>query len=696
MLNIRILLLVIAALACCSFQINASETSSVEELTHMAELGDVEAQAKLGYLYDKGDGVPQDKKEAAKWYRKEVESNDASFSGLLLLRLYLESKGTLKEHKVFLREYLKNQIASDPKDSANYHNLALLYTVDESTEEEKREGVEWLKKAADLGDVEALQLLGRIYSIGTGVPIDKQEALKWFIKAGELGSTDGQRAVGALYYLGDGIPQDKKTAFKWFKKAAEGGDAEVQYSLGEMYYYGDGIPQDPREAVKWYGKSAKQGDADAQYTLGWLYYNGEGVEQNKKEADVWFSKATEQEEGPPFTYALKWYHEKAEAGDARAQFYFLLMYLRDGTYSNEEFLSKCFKVISHKSILKWASAAADRGDAGAQALLSLMYHGGEGGVRKNMKKAFKWAYLAAMQDSFAGQFSLGILYKKGEGVLTDKVKAYAWFSLAAIGGEEDSTRERDLLTKKLSESERKQGLMIASKIQQEIVQKQSETVGSPENEASSEPTVSGTGSAFIITTNGYILTCYHVIDGASKVTISIQSKEYPAEVIRTDKLNDVALLKIDGTFPALAFAHRNSVKMGSEVFTIGYPNPILQGVGQKLTEGTVNAITGYRDDIRLYQISTPIQPGNSGGALLNEDGDVVGIVVALLKADIAFKVSGSLPQNVNYALKSNYAETLLYTVPDAADHLQQSNWGDSLGDVVERVKKSVVMVKAYK
>ena len=135
--------------------------------------------------------------------------------------------------------------------------------------------------------------------------------------------------------------------------------------------------------------------------------------------------------------------------------------------------------------------------------------------------------------------------------------------------------------------------------------------------------------------------------------------------------------------------------MGSDVFTIGYPNPIMQGLNQKLTEGTINAVTGYQDDIRLYQVSVPVQPGNSGGALLNDKGDVVGIIVAILKAETAFKVTGSLPQNVNYALKSTYAQVLVDSVPEAVDGLRRAHRKKSFNDVVERVKKSMVLVLAY-
>ena len=126
-----------------------------------------------------------------------------------------------------------------------------------------------------------------------------------------------------------------------------------------------------------------------------------------------------------------------------------------------------------------------------------------------------------------------------------------------------------------------------------------------------------------------------------------------------------------GKFSALSFASRNSVRMGSDVFTIGFPNPLLQGVNKKLTDGVISSLTGHQDDIRLYQISVPVQPGNSGGALINENGNVVGIIVSILKAEAAFKISGALPQNVNYALKSTYALAMIDTVPKASQALLQ-------------------------
>jgi S1-C subfamily serine protease len=166
-------------------------------------------------------------------------------------------------------------------------------------------------------------------------------------------------------------------------------------------------------------------------------------------------------------------------------------------------------------------------------------------------------------------------------------------------------------------------------------------------------------------------------------------------VICKDSINDLALLKISGVFSALAFSGDRTAKMGQEVFTIGYPNPTLQGVSAKLTKGSVNSLAGFQDDLRLYQISIPVQPGNSGGPLLDMNGNVVGIIVAMLDAKTAFRISGAIPQNVNYAVKSSYAKALLDTVPQVSDNIQSPSMKESFDNVVDRVTKSIVMVVTY-
>jgi len=310
------------------------------------------------------------------------------------------------------------------------------------------------------------------------------------------------------------------------------------------------------------------------------------------------------------------------------------------------------------------------------------------------------------------------MYLNGEGVLQDEVMAYALSSVASIEGNESIIKMRDtLLYDYLSPQQIQQGKKIARDLLNKIEENKtsitknktnnkSEDTHSPTNKNElkvNENAVSG--SAFIVTKDGYVVTCYHVIEGASKILISSDNKEYSAELIRANVNNDLALLKINGRFPSLSLSSNDSVKMGNDVFTIGYPNPILQGVNQKLTEGSINSLTGYQDDMRLYQISVPIQPGNSGGALFDENGEVIGIVVALLKAEVAFEITGSLPQNVNYALKSSYIRELVESVPDAARGIQGADKFGFFNNIIkhvnksvatERVRKSVVMVTAYK
>ena len=122
----------------------------------------------------------------------------------------------------------------------------------------------------------------------------------------------------------------------------------------------------------------------------------------------------------------------------------------------------------------------------------------------------------------------------------------------------------------------------------------------------------------------------------------------------------------------------------------------MQGVSAKFTKGTINSLSGFQDDLRLYQVSVPVQPGNLGGALLDENGNVLGVIIAMLDAKTTFKISGSLPQNVNYAIKSIYAQAMLDTIPGISGKLLSPSKKQSFENAVDRVKKSTVMVLSYK
>ena len=182
-----------------------------------------------------------------------------------------------------------------------------------------------------------------------------------------------------------------------------------------------------------------------------------------------------------------------------------------------------------------------------------------------------------------------------------------------------------------------------------------------EIEPSEERAISSSGTGWFV--NGKcVATCWHVVRNAKKVKVAFSDgSQLEARVVAKDKSNDVAVLEVESpregqqTLPIRA----QGVKPSDKVFTVGYPLTTLLGQEQKYTEGSVSAISGIDGDIRCFQISAPIQPGNSGGALVDERGCAIGLTSASLDEIKTAQATGSLPQNVNYAIKARYLVAIL-------------------------------------
>jgi S1-C subfamily serine protease len=207
-----------------------------------------------------------------------------------------------------------------------------------------------------------------------------------------------------------------------------------------------------------------------------------------------------------------------------------------------------------------------------------------------------------------------------------------------------------------------------------------------------------TGSGFFISDDGSLVTNFHVVEGASRVVVKTKQGIFSAKVVKLDPVNDIAVLKVSRSgFRSLPLIPSRAVKLGESVFTIGFPNPDLQGVEPKLTDGKVSSLAGAQDDARHFQISVAVQPGNSGGALVNSVGNVVGIVTARLSDMAALKTTGALPQNVNYAIKSSYVLSLLESVPELAGKIKEP-WPAKerkFEDVVKEAQEASALVLAY-
>ena len=158
----------------------------------------------------------------------------------------------------------------------------------------------------------------------------------------------------------------------------------------------------------------------------------------------------------------------------------------------------------------------------------------------------------------------------------------------------------------------------------------------------------------------------------------------------------MALLKAAGKFTALPVITSRGVRLGATATTVGFPNPGLQGFAPKLARGEIASLAGAQDDARHFHISAPIQPGNSGGALVDERGNVIGVVVAKLSQKAALATSGALAENVNYAVKSSYLLSFLESVPEVAAKLKEAHTKErKFEDVVKSVEQATVLVLVY-
>jgi uncharacterized protein len=462
-----------------------------------------------------------------------------------------------------------------------------------------------------------------------------------------------------------------RNLFDELRKAAERGDAQAQYYLGEAYYIGSGVPKNLAEAIKWYRKAAEQGHAQAQFALGHSYRTGDGVPQNLSEA-------------------AKWWRKSAEQGFADAQFNVGLMYLiGDGVP----------KKIDEAAI--WFRLAAEQGHEKAQYQLGHAYSKGEG-VPQSYAQAAKWYRKSAEQGHAGSQFHLAHMYYFGEGVPKDEIEALAWFNVAAANGFQEAAKNRGIIENEIG----RQASLLSQQRSKEIlkeIESAKQTKTKKEATAQAQPKKptenagpKGSGTGVFVADDGLILTAAHVVSKSASLKVFTKQGLKVARVIKVDAANDLALLKCEGSFQATPVKSSSGVKLGQTVFTIGFPNIGLQGFSPKMTKGEINSLSGLQDDPRHWQISVPVQPGNSGGPLFDEAGNLVGVVLSKLDAIKVARHTGDLPQNVNYAVKSIYAMPLLepYSA-NLAPEIAASASPKMMESVVERVQGSVVLILVY-
>jgi hypothetical protein len=550
---------------------------------------------------------------------------------------------------------------------------------------------------ARAGDPQAQSALGWMYQHGWGVPQNHAEAARWYLRAAEQGHVIAQSNLGVMYANGWGVPEDLVEAGRWFRMAAEQGNAMAQGLLGGMYVLGQGVPQNYAEAVRWYRTAADQGNADAQFNLGMMYARGVGVPQNYAEAGRWFRMAADQGEadaqtnlgqlyargeGVPQNYAeaVRWFRMAADQGEALAQFNLGMMYARGVGVPQDDV--QAYMWLTLAGAFGPLAAAFDPGlrDMAAEALkpvaarLSPAQLARARGMLRNWRLntqpvpqmasppralsdeevSGKSAALAGVQAQLA---ALGYGPGPADGVMGARTRA-AIRAFQTDAGLPVDGQISDRLIAALSNAGADDG---SAPTHTAAADPGGEGTGArPWERHTKQRRLEGTGTGFAVSQDGQIVTNHHVVADCAEVRVRPGGREALAgAVLAQDPGNDLALLRVPVHMAAAALRDAPGIRAGDSVVAVGFPLPGLLGSEANVTTGTVSALAGIGNDARFLQMTVPVQPGNSGGPLLDLEGRVVGVVVGALDAVKVASVTGDIPQNVNFAIKASVVRSFL-------------------------------------
>jgi TPR repeat protein/S1-C subfamily serine protease len=611
---------------------------------------------KLGWAFHRGRGVSTDDVEAYKWYNLAAsrgyisgeQDRDLLASQMTAEKIvqgqerasaWLNPKNSLPEANISRQGSAAAPKSLPPSGTNRATAISLDDVAPKQTEATASKPTP--EEEAELNEV-----------VGARYYADRQyaSALEPLRRAAMMGRAKAQSYLGSMYSSGLGVQQSYSEGVKWYAKAVRRGYLPDFHILANRYMYGNGVEKNLSEAVRLSRIAAEAGNVDAQFQLGQCYQYGEGV-KDELEAEKWYRRAAEQGESSSLSQLASMYSNRALVLTQR------LTKEAESTWSPDQIEPK------YRSDPVWGPRFRDLSKTNwERTLLSQR----EPQFKELRIEKYKWAILGAKQGQEYCQGIYEMITNTTPTWFYEMHKAEyaeAFHRVAAFVPRKENTNE--WLT------------------------------GDAPRSGAGEASSSGTG--FFISEDGYLLTNFHVVDDAMSIVIKCGGNTYPARLVKADPINDLALLKLAGKFKAIPLGPSRTAKMGDSVFTVGFPNPQLQGVAPKLTDGKISSLSGMQDDSRHFQISVAVQPGNSGGALVNSVGNIVGIVTARLSDKAALESSGALPQNVNYAVKSSFILAFLESVPELVGKLKEP-WPvkeRKFEDVVKDALEAAALVLVY-
>ena len=483
------------------------------------------------------------------------------------------------------------------------------------------QNLERLQLAAQSDNAEAGYLLSVLHFAGLQVPRDDRRALELAEQAARSHPA-ARLMLGTRLLHGFDVTQDKARGFSLLKQvvdeAGDGATAKAVRRLGEAYWFGLGVEIDRQAAVRLFERSSGAGDA---YAAGYL---GEWAAASGNHSS-----------------ALSHWKRAAAAGLASPQYSLYLIYSTGDRGAPE----------NDPLALEWLARAARQGMPEAQSELGYEFSRGRL-VPKDEIEALRWSSRSAARGNSVGMFNSGLFLERlaaSTGVDEFLQFAYYYYSLAASKGYKNAVVPRDRTARRLTAAQLAEAQAAAREFETEV-----RDVSSLE--------LSATGTGFLADI-GLVVTNEHVIGECAAVAIQHDGKiVHNVRVLQADADLDLAILEVKAE-PAQSVnravaTFAPGASLGERATVFGFPLATILASAGNLTEGTVSATAGMRDDPTRLQFSSPVQPGNSGGALLDESGRVIGVVQSGL-TELVQGRQRITPQNVNFAIKGNKVVEML-------------------------------------
>lgn len=628
--------------------------------------------------------IQKDESEAFYWLSYKVQSGRASYTDYNeLTQAFISGTGTPRNFRKAIAAmaacYLEEKL-----DDGIWCRSFEIYDTAESLLTDSAAAGSLLASS----EIQYLQeLLGTIASEEAA----KGEFLSWYYA----------ERLGDFYYDGSFGAPDFQKALDWYRLAAKAGSIKSQFRTGLMYSTGEGTPKNGSEAVRFFEMAAANGDSASAYNLAWLYaYSG--------------LVAKDDVEG------TKWYRRAAELGDLDSVAA-LGQRISDGVGALENDLEA----------IRWLTVAAEAGHKTAQSNLAIMYANGEG-VDKDLVVAYKWANLAGSSGADVTDIKSWLTLRMSrEEVARAQSLSALWkpteftelsFSNVASAEGRKAAPKSDPLTMEIQTGltelgflrgpidgywgpvtraaieafQRSYGVAVDGKVSPQLATQIGRALSATpgmESRPLDNSAETATGSGFVISTAGHVVTNAHVVTGCRRLKLDngelLTMQAY-------DPTADLALLQSStlATVRPLALRRGTSLQVAEQVAVAGYPLTGIVSPDLNVTLGNVSALSGPDGNNSLIQITAPVQPGNSGGPILDEAGNVVGVVVSKLDAIAVASVTGDIPQNVNFGISLNALRAFL---DEQGVRYSSSISGTALRStqVVEQARSSIVRIQCH-